>query len=387
MANILAADMKYQRIEKGSFIRPKAGIIDNKLHLPGASNAKAPRIHQQAVRRIQKEIRLHLLGLAHDDIRRNHSLREGRIDILPNFYIADMDRIAEKQIHLTKNTGKPKFILILQIRSVAPLEHQHLQRVFSRMQKLGQIHFACHVADLAVSRKAIIHKKIEAGIHAFKVNMHRFLRQLFFRKPQGANIKPARIIDRHMRRIHRERIVYIGILRAVISAPQLGLPALRNAQLVKPGRCKTGRCKIGQLGFIGIIVKIPIPAKRYKSITLAPYLSLRQRLCAVRNQISMRLFTAHMKGRKRFVKVKTKIHDFFSFHGFIKVRRRGACRPEPSPQEKTQARKEMPNVSESALTILALTLSASSTVKVRSGARRITRMETLFLPTPTCGPR
>ena len=69
------------------------------------------------------------------------------------------------------------------------------------------------MADLPVADKLLIEVHIQTGIHAFKVQQVTFAVVLFQLK--NATINAARIVNRHIRRIKRERVVDIGVMMVI----------------------------------------------------------------------------------------------------------------------------------------------------------------------------
>ena len=157
--------------------------------------------------------------------------------------IDDVYRVAEKQINLSEDAGKTEFVLILDIGSVAPFEHKHLDGVGTLVQVLVDKKFACHVTDLAVPDKTVVDEKIEAGVHTLKVQINGLF-QHFFRHREVADIKPAGIVVRHVGRIQRKGHIHIGVVGCVIAAAEQGLPGTRNVDLIHAGAGECFRQKV-----------------------------------------------------------------------------------------------------------------------------------------------
>ena len=161
---------------------------------------------------------------------------------------------SEKQMHVTENTGHTELILILQIASVAPFQHQNRQLIHSGFGFPCDVKLTGAVGNLAVADKLSVYPYIKAGIHSFKIKV------LFLFSLRSTDIKifdvgAAGILVGYKRRIEGKRIPYIGIL-FLIKAKHL--PAGRYLQPAEGLFVKILFVKFRHRLHIGIIAEFPV---------------------------------------------------------------------------------------------------------------------------------
>ena len=120
-----------------------------------------------------------------------------------------------EQIHVAENAAHAELILILKIRAIAPLEHQHLQFIHSVFDEIRHVKLRRAVGNLAVAHEPAVQPYIFAAVNPFKAQRLPLSVRLLIRK--AARIKTARILCRHIRRIKGDRIKHVGVLMAVIA--------------------------------------------------------------------------------------------------------------------------------------------------------------------------
>ena len=128
---------------------------------------------------------------------------------------------AGKNIHIAENSRCTVHILVLEIGAVAPLHNKHLQVVLTFGEKWCDIKLGDHMADLTVTDKFVIYEEVEAGVHALE-NEDMLTRLAV--KVEFAVVKTRGIFLGYIRRILREGVVDIRVLRGVIALADGVLP-------------------------------------------------------------------------------------------------------------------------------------------------------------------
>ncbi len=182
--------------------------------------------------------------------------------------IFHMYLVTQKQVNLTDDAGRTDFVLVFEVCAVTPLENEDFELVFTGVQVFCHIDFARHVADLAVSDKRTVDVEIEAGINPFEMQTEIILFEGIGIDRKRTHIKTARILGRYKRRIDRNGVACIGILRFVVRAVNLVLPTHRYGQFFPRLGIKLGGEKIAHFIFGRKPTEIPFTAKRYETVTL-----------------------------------------------------------------------------------------------------------------------
>ena len=134
-----------------------------------------------------------------------------------------------------------------------------------------------------------VDEEIETAVDALEGQKNRLLRGIFG-KQEGTSIEPARILFRNARRIDRDRIVDVGIVRNVKSPPDGDLPVHRDGQFLAFRRVERS-----QLRRRAIECKIPIPGKRKEDPALGAGIGFRRLVAMVGDKIGVRLLAPQMK--------------------------------------------------------------------------------------------
>ena len=140
--------------------------------------------------------------------------------------VPDMVFRAGQKIDISENSRHSQFVLIFQIRSVTPFQHQHCQNIFPIYDVFCDIKLAGCMRYLTISHKHTVHPYVKTGIYPLKVQIDCFIR--FFIHPKNFFICPAGIFCRNVWRLIRYRIFLIDILMTVNS---IILPTGRNLYL------------------------------------------------------------------------------------------------------------------------------------------------------------
>ena len=135
---------------------------------------------------------------------------------------------AADEVHAAENAAHAQLILILEIRAVAPLEHEYRHGVLAFDKQVGHVEFARRVRNLAVARKLLVHPQVEAGIHALKIQVGA---QLFVLGAhlKAAQVQAAGVLVRHKGRVKRNRVADVRVHVAVVAGV---LPAGGHLDLV-----------------------------------------------------------------------------------------------------------------------------------------------------------
>ena len=118
---------------------------------------------------------------------------------------------AQEQMHIPENAGHAEFILILQIASITPFQHQDGQTVSSCLRLSRDVELAGAVGNLAVAHEFSVHPHIKAGIHSFEIEELLLLRLIFI-QIKILDIGSAGIVVRHIGRITGKGITGIGVM-------------------------------------------------------------------------------------------------------------------------------------------------------------------------------
>ena len=209
--------------------------------------------------------------------------------------IQNVNRIAEQEVHLPENARPAELVLILQIGAVAPLEHQYLNEILSLVQVCGKVKFTGHVADLAVPHEPAVDKQVEAGVHAFKIEVDG-LAQPGGGQGDGAAVQSAGVGVRHKGGIHRHGIQHIDILRRVVIPIQVGLPGARHLDSVGSSGDKARGGNIGHVAQGGVKGKVPIPAQGQKVVAGGTVSAQRRRLAVKGDKVRAGGFAPDVQG-------------------------------------------------------------------------------------------
>ena len=118
--------------------------------------------------------------------------------------------------HLPENSAEPPHVLILQITPIRPLNHLNGDPVGSHADVFGNIEFGNHPASLAHPGQGAVDPDIEERIHSAEGQNHSPVVPLL-RDFKFTHIASGRVLVRHMRRVHRERILHIGVMRTPVA--------------------------------------------------------------------------------------------------------------------------------------------------------------------------
>ena len=135
-----------------------------------------------------------------------------------------------QKIDIPEDPGEAELVLVLQVGAVTPLEHQHSQKVVPFLEKIRNVEFRRVVGHLAVAHIAPVEPDIETGIHPLKIQ--ECARRIGVPVPcEIVQVGATGIVLRHIGRIKRKRITYVGVLGTVVS---FELPAERHSLLLPP---------------------------------------------------------------------------------------------------------------------------------------------------------
>ena len=121
--------------------------------------------------------------------------------------------VAIKHVHASENARKPPLILIFEVGRSVPFQNDHVQRVFAFFRR-GQIEFGKAVGNLRISEQPAVQKHVKRRIHPFE-HEARFFAVVF-------DVHRATIVERgnifiDIRRIEREGVPHVGVLRRVVA--------------------------------------------------------------------------------------------------------------------------------------------------------------------------
>jgi len=149
-------------------------------------------------------------GLAVKERERNRAVERGS-DLIVN----DVTLGASENIRVAENTGEAQFVLILEVRAHAPFQHEHVDLVVAAFDKIGRVELGLTVRDLREADELVVYIKIKARVHALEIDVVTlafFLGDLY-----ESLIMIGRVDIRHVRRIVRERIVHVRVLKMIVT--------------------------------------------------------------------------------------------------------------------------------------------------------------------------
>ena len=199
-----------------------------------------------------------------------------------------MNHIAREQIDLADETRGTNFVLVLEVGTVAPFEHEDLHAVLACYEKIIDGNLGGHVRHLAICRKFAVDVKIEAGINSLKHHINFLACQNVTVNLEGALVKTARVIDGHVRRIYGNGIIDVDIVGCIISAVERILPAHGNGQAVTLTEFPFGIQEIGHLMERIKIAEAPLAAKRIEIFGICAVVGVCRSLVLIRNEICAR---------------------------------------------------------------------------------------------------
>ena len=211
--DVLAGIAQLQCIQARVFRVPQLDIVqvDVEPALVGATTGHRVTlgivqavVDRVLLRRFAPQLQIHM------HVRRAQIRTEdGAHKVVPN-----VPGLPAQQVHVTEDAGGAELVLVLQVRAVAPLQHQHRDHIITGMHQAGDIEFAGGVGYLAVAHKAPVDPHVEAGIHTLE---HQRAGAGHILHPEVAHVQPAGVLRRHIGRIEGNRIAHVGVLIAVVA--------------------------------------------------------------------------------------------------------------------------------------------------------------------------
>ena len=299
LADDLATDGQVQFVKVRGFIAPERRVLHSEGQRSLAVHLRAPLLQRLTV---GSDKAIADLGSAvQRDLCGHGCACERLFGLTADVEILDVDLITQEQVNLSDDTRRADFVLILQIASVAPFEHKHLDLVFARAEVFRHVDLACHMADLAIRGELPVDVKVEAGVHAFEMQAEVVFFKRFPIDVDGTHIKPARVFGGDVRRVDRERVQNIGILGFIIGLIEFELPAHRNGEPVPLPLVEVGGQEVAQFPLRGKPSELPFSAKRRESVALLSVVRSRGFLRLIRDQVRVRLFAPLVERCKAFV--------------------------------------------------------------------------------------
>ena len=212
----------------------------------------------------------HPLGRSEGQLRSQLCPRQILADGGAHVKIGKMDLFAVQKIYVTENTGKTDLVLILQINTVAPFQHQHADLVFALVKEGRHVKNGGGVAHLTVAHVFSVQIQIEAGIHTVEAQLHLALQGLLFHRKEAA-VKAAGIFRGNVGRIHGHGEFAIAVEGTIVPSVQEHLPAKGDGDLIPIGAGIGLSHKILYLVKGGVKAKIPRAGKELKATALLPF--------------------------------------------------------------------------------------------------------------------
>ena len=131
-----------------------------------------------------------------------------------NEVIPQVATLPAQDVHIPEDAAHAEFVLILKIAAVAPLQHQHVDPVLTRVDEFGDLKLAGGMGNLAVAHEGSVDPQIETGIHALE---HDGPLAVVLGDIEIAPVEPAGVVVGHVGRIIREGIAPVGVLVPVVA--------------------------------------------------------------------------------------------------------------------------------------------------------------------------
>ena len=189
---------------------------------------------------------------------------------------------AGKEIDVAEDTAHSPHILILKIGADAPLVNENLQGVLALDEIGGEVKLARRMADLAVADEGVVTKDVEGGGNALKDEDRPILARGIVKV---ADIKPRGVLARQIRRIYREGVVDIGIVRHVIA--KSALPGRRHRDAIGSLLGKGGDRLCNILSTPRKEAEAPLAGKRAQTTALSSDTKAGRSLAVVGDQIGV----------------------------------------------------------------------------------------------------
>ena len=138
--------------------------------------------------------------------------------------VAHMHGIAEEEEDLAEDAGHAPHILVLEVGAVGPFEDEDLEGVLPLVDQPGDVDLGGEVGDLRIGGEGVVDPDVERGVDALEVQIG-LLRLHRGRDREVADIERAGVLVRDERRIDRDRVVHVRVVRDVIPAAEGHLPA------------------------------------------------------------------------------------------------------------------------------------------------------------------
>ena len=209
--------------------------------------------------------------------------------------IHHVNGVTEQEEHLTEDARPAELILILQIRPVAPFEHQNLNEVLPGAEVLRHLQLGGHVADLTVSHELAVDEQVEAGIHSLKVHVGRLPLQHGGVDKEGAAVQTAGGMIGNEGGIYGEGVDHVDVVGDIVAPSLHGLPGAGDVDLLAI-RSKAICRKVGNIPQGLVEGKIPIAAQSDDSLRPVSVALQGSFFVLIGNEIGTGSLAAHMQG-------------------------------------------------------------------------------------------
>ena len=168
-----------------------------------------------------------------------------------------------QQIHIPEDAAGAELVLVLHVGTVAPLQHQHRQRILAGADQIGDVKLGIGMGYLAVAHKLAVDPDIVAGVHALKIQKYAG-RILIKGVGEAAHVAAAGILPRHIRGVIGDGEAHIGIVMLLIA---MILPHSRHGNGVEAGHIvalfKELLC---QLPDAGPVAEFPVTVQQLETV-------------------------------------------------------------------------------------------------------------------------
>ena len=175
------------------------------------------------------------------------------------------------------------------------------------------------MADLAVADELIVDVEIEAGVNALEVDVDLSARKIILAELEIARIERRGIDVGNVGRVNGVGVVYVGVVRCVVTFAENCLPGARNRHFVESAGREALCRKILDLCGNGIEFEIPVAAKREEARACRAVVGQRRDFAVVGYEIRTRFLATVVQNLLGFVEFVFKAHSAVSLNNFIYI--------------------------------------------------------------------
>ena len=162
---------------------------------------------------------------------------------------------ALQNVNIPKDTGCAELVLILQIATVAPLQDQHGQGVFTLFHLVRDVKFGGGVRHLVIAQVLAVQPCVQAGVSTFEIQIGSG-GVLVGSVVEFGDIASAGVFVGYIRGICRERITNVRVLVLIVTVVLPDAGHRNGVEIIGVEAQRVER--LSQIVDIGIVLEFPI---------------------------------------------------------------------------------------------------------------------------------